>query len=164
MVNLFIALYIAPFSIPMSTEITENQILFYYIYLSITSINLIISELWLAYSALNYYKKIKYQSIEPWIKRRYQIIGYSALILSIEAVAYLFIPWSAEGLYNPQILFVAIIVSIVTVVFSFGNVIGWIMPQNLKIYFNKNYNPITEQPLDEQELLDKIKSELARRE
>ncbi len=160
--NFLLTLYI-PFEIPMRMELTNEQIPYYYLYLSMISIIILLSELWLAYSSLNYYKSVKNISIEPWIKKRYLIIGICTLILSSEGIVWLFMPWTTEGYYNPQGLIVGFIVIIVFVTFSVGSVIGWMMPQKLRNYFNKGFQPIKEESLSENELIEKIISELTNR-
>ncbi len=161
-ITFLVSLFIIPLSTPMTAKFSKDYVLYYYLYLLIICINLSIPELWLGYSALNYYKQVKLLNIEPWIKKRYLIISYSAIILFIEAIAYLFLPWSSEGFRHPQALVVIFIVTTVTVVFSIGSIIGWMMPKKLKIHFNKGFTPIRDEILDEAELLKKIKSELSK--
>ncbi|MFX0072827.1 MAG: hypothetical protein ACFFAO_17245 [Candidatus Hermodarchaeota archaeon] len=161
-VSLLIGIFIAPFTFPMLSTVSKKEIIYFLIYKLIACVNLTISYSWLAYSALKYHQTIKHQSIEPWIKRRYQIIGFSALILLIEAVAILFWPNSAEGLRDPQALLIGFIMTLETVIFSIGSIIGWMMPKKLKNYFNKDFTYGIEEPLDEDKLLEKIKSELSK--
>ncbi|MBY9021475.1 MAG: hypothetical protein KGD67_10470 [Candidatus Lokiarchaeota archaeon] len=150
-----------PFTIPMMVELSPDQIPYYYFFISYTASMLLISNLWLAYSSLKYYKTIKTQTIIPWIKKRYQIIGISSLFLSATGPILLFMPWSTEGLENPLGLIVSILVVLVTTIFSVGNFIGWIMPNAIKSRLNKGFSTDKDPNLTEKELMDLIRNQLS---
>ena len=145
--DFILKLYI-PFSFPMRIEIRSTEIPYYYLYLSIMAGIILISYIWLGYASLNTYKSLKNQSIEPWIKKRYLILGISSVLLSLNGVIMLFMPWTRKGFED-------------SLAFSAGSVIGWMMPQKLKKYFNRNFQPIPEVDLSEKELMEKIKKELS---
>ncbi len=158
--DFILKLYI-PFSFPMKVEIKSTEIPYYYLYLSFMVGIILLSYLWLAYASLNFYKSIKLHSIQPWIKKRYLIIGFSSIILSFNGIIMLLMPWTTKGFEDPQGFIVGILMFTVTIIFSAGSVIGWIMPLKLKKYFNRNFQPITEEDLSEKELMEKIKIELS---
>ncbi|MBD3342902.1 MAG: hypothetical protein GF353_27635 [Candidatus Lokiarchaeota archaeon] len=162
LVNFLISVYVAPFTIPMSFQTSKVEKFYFIIYKLIITINLAIAEIWFGYSSLKYYFQIKDREIAPWIKKRYQIIGYSALILLIEAIAISFLPPSAEGLYHPQALMIGIIIAITTLFFSICSGLAWMMPENLKKYFNKDLEQPQEKSLTEEEIINKIKEELSK--
>ena len=83
-------------------------------------------------------------------------IGYSSLAFAINGILLFFIPLE-EGYSN---LFITIPIAITIILFSIGNLIGWIMPQKLKDFFNRNYKVPTDDSLSEKDLIDKIKGEL----
>jgi hypothetical protein len=58
----------------------------------------------------------------------------------------------------------AILIASMNAIFSIGNVIGWMMPQKLKDYFDSNFKPTLFEIIPEEELIEKIKNELARTE
>ncbi len=158
-INFSIAL-IFPISIPMTASLTINQLPFYYIYLVIVFVIISLSELWLAYSALSYYFSNKKTNLEPWVKKRYLLIGIAALILSLEGVLWLFLPPSPEGFENPQSFIIGFLVVIVYTLFTLTSLIVWIMPKKLKNFFNRNYKNAHDNKLSEEELLSQIRLEL----
>ena len=158
--DFILKLYI-PFSFPMRIEIRSTEIPYYYLYLSIMAGIILISYIWLGYASLNTYKSLKNQSIEPWIKKRYLILGISSVLLSLNGVIMLFMPWTRKGFEDPLAFTIGILIFTVTIIFSAGSVIGWMMPQKLKKYFNRNFQPIPEVDLSEKELMEKIKKELS---
>ncbi len=154
-----------PFSFPMKYGIsTDMHVFLYYLYLiSMAGINLL-SHGFLAHSTLSYYNKIKNQSIAPWIKKRYIIIGISSSFLSLNGIAMLFMPWSTKGFEDPQGFLVGIFILVMTAIFSIGSVMGWMMPQKFKNYFDRNYEPtIEDEKLSEIDLIEKIKKQLTDR-
>lgn len=150
-----------PFTIPMMIDLTIDQIPYYYFFLSYTAIMLLISNLWLACSSLSYYKSVKSKKLVPWIKKRYQIIGISSVFLSATGPILLLMPWTSEGFENPQGFIVGFIVVIVSVIFSVGNFIGWLMPSKLKSLFNKDFQSDSDLNLNEKELMDLIRKQLS---
>ena len=157
--DFILKLYI-PFSFPMRVQIKSTEILFYYLYLSIMAGIILLSYVWLAYASLTTHKSIKNQSIEPWIKKRYLIIGILSSLLSLNGIIMLFMPWTTKGFEDPHAFIVGILIFIVTIIFSAASIIGWMMPQKLKRYFNRNYQIIPEEDLSEKELMERIKLEL----
>ncbi|MFX1555956.1 MAG: hypothetical protein ACFFC9_01785 [Promethearchaeota archaeon] len=145
------------FTVPESDMILISEIPFYYALAITVSLQIIISISWLSYASLNVYNRIKVQNIEPWVKKRYIIIGISSIFFGLNGFILPFIPIGA-GFENP---FFTTLVAITIFIFTFGNLIAWIMPKKLREYFNRNYVPITEDFLSESELMEKIKSQLA---
>jgi len=145
------------FTVPESHTISISEIPFYYALAITVSLQIIISISWLSYASLNVYNRLKLQNIEPWIKKRYLIIGISSIFFGLNGFILPFIPIGA-GFENP---FFTTLVSITIFVFTFGNLTAWIMPNKLKKYFNRNYKYITEEILSESELIEKVKSQLA---
>jgi hypothetical protein len=60
-------------------------------------------------------------------------------------------------------LLIGIFFLISILIFTLGNLIGWVMPERLKLYLNRGYQPSTEQELSEVEIMEKIKSKLSQR-
>jgi hypothetical protein len=157
--DLIIKLFI-PFSIPLNFVLTPSEIPFFYVYLILTSSSVLLSYLWLGLASLKYYKLIKVENIEPWIKKRYQIIGYFSIIISLNSIIYLLIP---SNTYDWEAIFpftLGLLLTINTTIFSLSNLIAWIMPQRLKNYYNKDYQRIIEEDFSEDELMNTIKRQL----
>lgn len=144
------------FKIPLTFSISSELVIPYYIFALIVSSQITITMVWFLCSTLKSYRVINKFKIEPWIKKRYLIILVSCFCFALNGVLVLVIP--IEGGYEN--LFITYTVATTLILFSFGNLIGWLMPQRLKNYFNKNYTTVKEETLTEKELLQKIKSEL----
>ncbi|MFX0058073.1 MAG: hypothetical protein ACFE8J_07210 [Candidatus Heimdallarchaeota archaeon] len=146
------------FTVPESDSLLISEILFYYVLAIVVSVQIIISLSWLSYASLNVYNRLKKQNIEPWIKKRYIIIGFSSIFFGLNGFILPFIP-IGTGFEN---LFFTTFVAITIFIFTFGNLIAWVMPNKLKKFFSRNYKPIEEEVLSERELMEKIKLQVAR--
>ncbi|MFX0060430.1 MAG: hypothetical protein ACFE85_13480 [Candidatus Hodarchaeota archaeon] len=137
----------------------SNLIYYFYILFSIT-VSFLFSHLWLGIVALKYYNSIKTINIEPWIKKRYQLIGVGSNIYTFSIFFYYFIPYNVLGLYAfPNIIYGYLIVGI-TLFYSICMFIAWVMPKRLKKYYNKNFEKPTESEYTEEELMELINKEL----
>jgi hypothetical protein len=134
-----------------------SEIPFYYLLAFTVSLQIIISISWLSYLSLKVYNRLKKQNIEPWIKKRYLILGISSIFFTLNGFIILFVPIGV-GFEN---LFFTILVASTVFLFSFGNLIAWIMPNKIKKYFNRKYKSVKDEALSENALMEKIKSELA---
>ncbi|MFX0023056.1 MAG: hypothetical protein ACFE9S_12085 [Candidatus Hermodarchaeota archaeon] len=157
--DFFLKVFI-PFSLPLNFILTPLEVPFFYLYLILTSLSVLLSYLWLGLASLKYYKLIKIENVEPWIKKRYLIIGYSSLIITLNSIVYLLFPTNT---YDWEAIFpftLGLLLTINTTIFSLSNLVAWIMPQKLKNYFNKDYQGIVEEDLSEDELMKTIKEQL----
>ncbi len=156
----FILKIFIPISIPLNIVLTPSEIPFFYLFLILTASSVLLSYLWLGLASLKYYKLIKVENIEPWIKKRYQILGYSSIIITLNSIIYLLFP---PNTYDWEAIFpftLGLLLTINTTIFSLSNLIAWIMPQRLKNYLNKDYQGIVEEDLSEDELMKTIKKQL----
>ena len=149
-------------SIPQLSPLSESQIPIYYIFAVVITIENAIPSLWLAYITLTTYKSLKNQDIEPWVIKRYLIIGYSSCFFVLFAFLCLLMPYEG-GFETPYGLLIGIFFLISILIFTLGNLIGWVMPERLKLYLNRGYQPSIEQELSEVEIMEKIKSKLSQR-
>ena len=117
---------------------------------------------WMGWSSYDAYCKIKKSDIQPWIKSRYKIIAFVSFILSPHAIPSVFVPpnVSFTDFSNIMVLIAYIIIAILSVIFSIGFCIAWIMPIKLKKYFNRNYLPYEDKEIPEDELMKLIKIQL----
>jgi hypothetical protein len=147
------------FQIPQETDLTKSEIQIYYIFVTIAFLEVAPTLTWLSYSSFNVYYNLKRYEIEPWVKIRYLLIGFSSLMLALSNISSFFLPYQGgyESVNPIHIVFIAISF----IIFSFGNLIAWLMPKKLKIYFNRNYKPKVQEDLSENELMEKIKSQLS---
>lgn len=149
-------------SIPIITSLDEvNLIYYYYILFSIT-ISFLLSHLWLGIVALKYYYSIKSINIEPWIKKRYQLIGLSSIIYSLSIFIYYFIPYNVVGPWAfPNVIYGYILVGF-TIFYSLSAFLGWVMPKRLKKFFNKDFKRPNDKEYSENELLEIINNEISK--
>ena len=156
----FILKIFISFSIPLSFVVSSSEVPYFYLYLTLTSLSVLLSYPWLGATALKYYHSIKAREIEPWIKIRYNLIGYSSLIITINAVLYLFIPIDTYDWEHLNSFIIGLLITINTTVFSLANLFAWVIPTRLKNYFNRHYQGVTEEDLTEDEVMNKAREDL----
>ncbi|MFX0017104.1 MAG: hypothetical protein ACFFBT_00105 [Promethearchaeota archaeon] len=149
------------FQVPVLSTIVSEEIPIYYIFVTITVLEVSPPLIWLGYKAIRTNLNLKNYEIEPWVGKRYLLIASSALVLAISDIFTFFMPPGGgyEAVHPVLIIFTAF--SFIT--FSFGNLIAWIMPKRLKSYFNKGYTIPSDGKLSENELLDNIRKQLEER-
>ena len=158
-IDVILKLYI-PFSIPLSFVITPSEVPYFYLYLSLTSLSILLSYPWLGFTALRYYHSIKAREIEPWIKIRYKLIGYSSLIITINSILYLLMPINTYDWEQLNSFIIGLFITIDTTIFSLANLLAWVIPKKLKNYFNRHYQGIIEEDLTEDEVMKKVREDL----
>ena len=147
-------------SVPMTHILDVSNLIFYYYILFSITYTFLVSHFWLGYVSLKYYNSIKSASIEPWIKRRYQIIGFGSLLYGLSVFTIYLIPYNVIGTYIfPNIIY-NYITLLFTLYYSLSMFIAWIMPNWLKKRFNKDFELIKDEEYSENELLDLIKQQL----
>jgi hypothetical protein len=147
-------------SVPMTHVLVESNLIFYYYIVFSITYTFLVSHFWLGYVALKYYNSIKSASIEPWIKRRYQIIGFGSLVYGLSIFIIYLIPYDVIGTYSfPNIIY-NYITLFFTLYYSLSMFIAWIMPNWLKKKFNKGFELIKDEEYSENELLELIKQQL----
>jgi len=150
-------------SIPMTYILPESNLIYYHYILFSIGISYLLSHFWLGIVALKYYNTIKSANIEPWIKKRYQIIGLGSLIYGFSILIYYFIPYDVIDISSyPNIIYSYLILSF-TIFYSLCMYFAWIMPKWLKKLFNKEFQEFLEKEFEENELLELIKKELSER-
>ncbi|TFF69058.1 MAG: hypothetical protein EU516_01705 [Promethearchaeota archaeon] len=154
---LFVIIY--DFQIPLKETIDIALIPIFYIYITILAVQISIPMFWLGYKALITYINLKNYNIEPWIKKRYLFVAISALFLGISSYANYFMPY--KGGYEAVNPIIFIFVASALLIFSFGNLLAWVMPKSLKRYFNRKYEIKEEENFSEKELMDIIKTKLS---
>jgi hypothetical protein len=152
-------LYI-PFSIPLNFVVTSSEVPYFYLYLTLTSLSVLLSYPWLGLTALKYYHLIKAREIELWVKVRYKLIGYSSLIITINAILYLFMPIDTYDWEYLNSFIIGLLITINTTIFSIANLFAWVMPKKLKNYFNRHYQATVEENLTEEEIMNKVREDL----
>lgn len=117
---------------------------------------------WLGISSYRAYDKIKEEDVHKWIKVRYKLIAISAVIMSIQPMPELFMPYNVEY-GDPQnvITFIVFTITLViALIFSTGFLVSWIMPESIKRYIDRNYQEHDFQDLTELEIIQLIKEDL----
>jgi len=89
---------------------------------------------WMSLSSYTAYKRIMNENIEEWIKLRYKLISFSAIVLSLQAIPELFIPYNIE--YGDPTDFTTLFIFGITLgfslIFSIGFFVAWILPKQMK--------------------------------
>ena len=146
-------------SVPMTLELNESNLIYYYYILFSISISYLLSHGWLGFVSIRYYWSLKSEKIAPWIKKRYLFIAISSFVFILNIFIYFLFPYKNVDIYVfPNIVYSYILVGIV-IFYSFGMFIAWIMPKKLKNYFDKDFQPVEEKELSEEELMDRINRE-----
>jgi hypothetical protein len=158
-IDVILKLYI-PFALPLSFVVSPSEVPYFCLYLSLTSLSILLSYPWLGLTALRYYHSIKTRNIEPWIKIRYKLIGYSSLIITINAVLYLFMPVDTYNWEQMDSFIIGLLITIDTTIFSIANLFAWVIPKKLKNYFNRHYQGDLEEELTEEEVMSKVREDL----
>jgi hypothetical protein len=89
---------------------------------------------WMGFSSFFAFQRIKDENVQDWIKFRYKLISFSALILSLQAIPELFMRYDVEY-GDPANLGTLIIFGftlIFSLIFSIGFLIAWIFPKYIK--------------------------------
>jgi hypothetical protein len=149
------------FQVPLLITINADQIPLFYIFVTITVLEVSPPLTWLGYKAIRTNVNLKNYEIEPWVRKRYLLIASSALVLATSDIFTFFLP--PGGGYKAVHPALMIFIAFSFLTFSFGNLIAWIMPKRLKDYLNRGYTPPSDEILSENELLEKIRKQLAER-
>jgi len=120
---------------------------------------------WMAFASFSAFKRIKNESIAPWIKTRYKFIALSSLIMSFHSIPEFFQPFEITigDFTNLQSLIVFGIIALISLTFVILFGLAWIMPQWFKNHLNKNYEPIEEVSYSEKELMELIRNQISKR-
>jgi hypothetical protein len=146
------------FRIPLISPISDEEIPLYLFYKIIVILEVSPTSLFLTYAAFQTYRNLKNYEIGPWVKKRYLIIAYSSLIFALSNISSIMMP-NVPGYENVPIILTMFIASSF-LIFSFGNLIAWVMPKKLKQYFNRNYSSTFDENISEDEIMEKVLKEL----
>ena len=152
-------------TVPMRFSLSESHIVFYYYILFSISISFLFSHLWLGIVSIRYYKSIESIEIEPWIKKRYQIIGIASITYSLSIILYYFFPHNVAVELtltnpNPTLAILFLLTTFFTIFYSICMFVAWVMPHKVKAFLNRNFQIISDKEYEENELLELIKKEL----
>jgi len=115
----------------------------------------LIAGVWMAEISLRQYKKYKLMPLNPWIKKRYLLNGIIAISYALIGYHYLIYILGTIDSFNPNrtIILLSLIYSVVLlIIFSMGSLISWVMPGKLKKFFDRNFIPVKELDLSEEEI------------
>ncbi|TFG08304.1 MAG: hypothetical protein EU539_02795 [Promethearchaeota archaeon] len=119
---------------------------------------------WMGLSSYKALIRLKDQPIQPWIKFRYKILTLSSLILSIQAIPEIFMPYRTY--YADTSVMINFIIFIITfslaLIYSFCHLVGWLMPKWLKNYLNREHLVLEEAKYSEQELMTLLRNQLSK--
>jgi hypothetical protein len=151
---------IAYFVVSIMTEI-EQSLLLIVLKACTYSFIIFISSFWLSYASFSSYNKIKKQNIAPWVKKRYLMVGISAIFLICQIIPILFIPYRGS-LSDPFVATLVTIVVSLNISFAILGLFAWVMPKWLKRYLNQGYKSPEDTTLSEDALMEDLKSQLAK--
>lgn len=150
------------FTTPLAFPLTPESRVYYFIFQFAVRGEFTIATGWLAYASLStYFNQKKIEDIEPWIKKRYFILGIGALVFLLQDLFVFLLPMDGTGYTSPRGIIVGILLLLVSIFFGVTQLIGWIMPPQLKAYFNRNYHPKSsildnDEDLTEEELMKQL--------
>ena len=147
-------------SIPMTYILDESNLIYYFYILFSITISIIFSHFWLGIVALKYYNSSKSLNIEPWVKKRYQLIGLGSFIYSFSILLYYSIPYNLIVPFSFPYIILSYIILGFTIFYSLCMFIAWIMPKSLKKFFNKDFKRPIDKVYSEKELMEVIDKEL----
>ena len=117
------------------------------------------TSLWLSYASFSAYHRIKRSEISPWIKKRYLIVGISAILLAAQSFPTILTPYGYT-FDSPFMASLALIITLLNIIFAILSLIAWVMPRKLKEYFNRGYFKTEDEELSEEQLLAQVKKQL----
>lgn len=144
------------FTIPLSQAIPEDQILYAFLHVLSIALSQIISAGWLSWVVFKDYYSLKDKDIEPWIKFRYFLVGFSSFFFGINGITVIF--YAIYGDLSAPMEISGFLLLVSSLTFALGNLIAWVMPQNLKNYINRNY-AIDREDLSEEQLNEILQKE-----
>lgn len=118
-----------------------------------------ISSFWLSFASLSTYYKIKKSDISPWVKKRYLIVGISAIFLMAQSIPNVLMPYRVS-FESPLMVTLTITIVTFNILFAILSLIAWVMPKRIKSYYNRAYSKSEDGELSEEELLAEIKLQL----
>ncbi|MBD3185785.1 hypothetical protein GF325_03060 [Candidatus Bathyarchaeota archaeon] len=129
----FIERYIFRYTVPhVGESIAQADLGIYYFHVTLVAIMHGVADLWLAYASLTAYKQSSKSCLKPWIKKRYLLVCISALVHSTFIIAWYLIPTDGSGYNSPRGLPVGILQMVTALLYSFINLLCWIMPRFFK--------------------------------
>lgn len=121
---------------------------------------IVVPSLWLVYSALSVYKSVQKIEIQEWIKKRYLLVGISAMFLAAHSVPSFLTPYKPD-FGDPYIATLSITHAILILFSSSLSFITWFMPKRIKQYLNRGSQLVEEKEFTEEELMTTIKRQLS---
>ncbi len=121
---------------------------------------------WMGFASYSAYKRIETADVEPWIKVRYRMIAIFSFIGSLHFIPELLQPIEYP-MGSPASLASVLnfgLLAIITIIYSSGYALAWFMPNRLKRYLNRNYQPVEEETFSEEELMNLIRNQLQGKE
>ncbi|MFX0076453.1 MAG: hypothetical protein ACFE96_13510, partial [Candidatus Hermodarchaeota archaeon] len=98
-----------------------------------------ITSFWLSYASLSTYSKIKRSKISPWIKKRYLMVGISAIFLIAQSIPNILMPYRGS-FESPLMATLTIIITFFNFLFAILSLMAWVMPKRLKLFLNHGYS------------------------
>ena len=114
---------------------------------------------WFGWSSYQTYKALKSPNIVPWILTRYLLITFTSVIFIIQPFFLFFQSWDLP-FGDPSTLptYLAFGFSAVFIIIaSIGLILAWFMPNWLKTYLDKGYEPLVDKEYSDVELSEIIK-------
>lgn len=117
------------------------------------------TSVWLSFASFSAFHKIKKSNIQPWVKKRYLIVGISAIFLASQSIPTIMVPFQVS-FESPLMATLTILITTLNIIFAVLSLIAWVMPKKLKEYFNRNYSKLEDEELSEEQLLAQVKLQL----
>lgn len=124
------------FAAPSYIPITPSQLGWYYFHLVVLTSQLAIAFSWLGFAALNEHVAMKAETVEPWVRNRYLVIGTAYALFAIASLAYFIVPTDGLALGSPDAFLANVIIVPTVVAHSALSLLAWTMPGWFKRLLN----------------------------
>jgi len=125
--------YVCPSFVPISADRLGG----YYFHLVMLTSQLVIAFGWLSFAAFKEYVASKSETVEPWVRHRYVIVGLSNAFYGIMSFAYFLIPTDGLAFASPNALAANIVIPPLIVGYGILSFLAWVMPGWFKRLLNE---------------------------
>jgi hypothetical protein len=116
--------HVAPSNVPIPVEKLGE----YYFHLIMLSSQLVISFGWLSIAAFRAFLASKNETVEPWVRSRYAIVGISNALYAILSFAFFLVPTDGLTFASPDAIAANIIIPPIVVSYGALSLLSWVMP------------------------------------
>ncbi len=128
--------------VPSPIAILPEQLPTYYFHMTVLAIQLAIAFGWLSLAAFREYAAVKTEAVDPWVRKRYLVIGISHTFFAILSIVYYLIPTDGLGYASPDAIAANLFIPPFVVSYAVFSLLAWVMPDWFKRVLNAG-KPVT---------------------